>query len=57
MDRDVARGWLRGGRLANSTTAEVAPAKPTSSGLTPRSARERLCTGFFLAAMMPLKDG
>ena len=48
---------LRGGRLANSTTADVAPARPTSSAGTPRSASDRVCTGFFLAAMMPLNDG
>ena len=35
----------------------VAPAAPTSPASTPRSASDSVCTGFFLAAMMPLKDG
>ena len=35
----------------------VAPSKPTSVGATPRSARDNVRTGFFLAAMMPLKEG
>src|SRR5207237_6526086 len=47
----------RGGRLVDSTTVLVDPAKPTSSGEMPRSARDSVCTGFFFAAMMPFSDG
>ena len=47
----------RGGRLVDWTTVLVDPAKPTSSGEMPRSARDSVCTGFFFAAMMPFSDG
>ena len=46
-----------GGRAAASSTTDHAAARPTSLAATPRPARSRVSTGFFLAAMMPLKDG
>jgi hypothetical protein len=46
-----------GGRPAKSSTWLVALARPTVDGSTPRSASDLVSTGFFLAAMIPLKEG
>src|SRR5690606_15779775 len=48
---------VRGGRAAVSSTAVQAAARPTWPASTPRSLSDRVSSGFFLAAMMPLKDG
>jgi hypothetical protein len=47
----------RGGRLAKLTTSVAAAPSPPGPGSMPASARLRVSTGFFLAAMIPLKDG
>jgi hypothetical protein len=47
----------RGGRLAKSSTHYPAFASPTDPASTERSAIDRVCTGFFFAAMIPLNVG
>ena len=47
----------RGGLAAKSATVVADPASPAAPVSTPRSARARVCTGFFFAAMIPLNDG
>ena len=47
----------RGGFGAASSTVDHALARPMSPASKPRSAAVTVFTGFFLAAMMPLKDG
>ena len=47
----------RGGRLVVASTAVAALARPTWPASTPRSERLHSSTGFFLAAMIPLKEG
>src|SRR6201996_4248454 len=47
----------RGGRSAKSTTSVAALARPTSAVSMPASAADITCSGFFLAAMIPLNDG
>ena len=47
----------RGGRAAKLTTSVAAAPRPTSAGSIPASAMLSFSTGFFLAAMIPLKDG
>src|SRR5699024_197458 len=47
----------RGGRLLVASTWVQALARPTWPASTPRSARAHSSTGFFFAAMIPLKEG
>src|SRR5690606_20493353 len=47
----------RGGASAKSTTSVAAFARPTCEASMPASARPSVSTGFFLAAMIPLKEG
>ncbi len=48
---------VRAGRSTAESTLVQAPSRPTASASMSRSSRSRDSTGFFLAAMMPLKDG
>jgi len=47
----------RGGRLVNDSTFVHAASSPTCEVSTPRSDSDHVSTGFFFAAMMPLKEG
>src|SRR6202044_1317289 len=47
----------RGGRSAKSTTSVAALARTPRLGSIPASAQDSTCSGFFLAAMIPLNDG
>jgi len=48
---------VRGGRAVVSSTSVHAADRPTWSASTPRSPSDHVSIGFFLAAMIPLKDG
>src|SRR5690606_32811534 len=48
---------VRGGRASTDSTFDHAASRPTWEGSMPRSASVQVCTGFFLAAMIPLNEG